>query len=840
MIHTLKTQQSEILDKRNSISSESPLPELVQEIPESAVEALQKSTSFHFIETCPSTLFQSQKLPIFEESISSMNKFPSDSQPLWLKHHKSNGNSTAHHILQENEEQLFSNRGTSMNLIGNPSKVLEEDALSRKRSAPIANNVTFADTDDDRDNENIGDQKLLFETPSSEDGLDKKRQFAPAKKSWFTSYRERKEEKRKSMTMSPKNSSPKSKAISPTNKGHILQIDEDEKNDQEFQLNIHPTINQESVRSPVGRSSRQATIIPGNLTPLQDMSPQSVYHSPTSPFNLQFSHRVDDTTRLNLNPQPQVRSWQAISPEDEYAILETKLYLKRACSLFVAIGLLFLTSMLAADGIISPEILFIVALLYLSYYMGENIVRACHYQRESWREVEDNYNIFDAISGGIFVMTVMLKLSKIVSVSMISFIPFMSTLTAYIMLSKPPKAVKRVKMLTKSFYTLQVFLITAKLDKIIELNWEIILAPSCLYIGIITITATISAFNEVRNLLRNVINRRAQRNIKLSVEFLGTMWRLLCCSLSILGFIALITWYRAYLGKSSDSLKHVATTGLVISISLAIYTVIAFKPLTQFLKRDHRFYMPLVEESPQAIIKPQASIDLKVEKQKSYFVMLSSTYFLPLKQSFTARKEENIKRIKKMIKDLSDWRSPRHRNKNAQSPRPKNIEDLKNDKDALDGMFEKLSTFKSTGISPRPVGRTPRVKILTMVNTKHHGDNADNNEQAIITTIGTLESHRKQNLSADDFQFNNILQMKTVKTVEENLCYLCFDSPPNAVLMQCGHGGICYECANALVKKKNECMECRCTVEAIYKVDVNKNLNDIVRGVEITKVSAKP
>ena len=26
-------------------------------------------------------------------------------------------------------------------------------------------------------------------------------------------------------------------------------------------------------------------------------------------------------------------------------------------------------------------------------------------------------------------------------------------------------------------------------------------------------------------------------------------------------------------------------------------------------------------------------------------------------------------------------------------------------------------------------------------------------------------------------------------------CIICCDNPPNAVLMICGHGGICYKCA---------------------------------------------
>ena len=71
---------------------------------------------------------------------------------------------------------------------------------------------------------------------------------------------------------------------------------------------------------------------------------------------------------------------------------------------------------------------------------------------------------------------------------------------------------------------------------------------------------------------------------------------------------------------------------------------------------------------------------------------------------------------------------------------------------------------------------------------------------------------------------------------DEKLCYLCYDSVPNAVLMNCRHGGICYPCAVALVQKKNECMECRAVVDGIYKLDPNPKMTDIFKGIELTKV----
>lgn len=40
-------------------------------------------------------------------------------------------------------------------------------------------------------------------------------------------------------------------------------------------------------------------------------------------------------------------------------------------------------------------------------------------------------------------------------------------------------------------------------------------------------------------------------------------------------------------------------------------------------------------------------------------------------------------------------------------------------------------------------------------------------------------------------------------------CLVCFEKPPDTVFMNCGHGGICYECALDLWRSSSECFLCR-------------------------------
>ena len=56
---------------------------------------------------------------------------------------------------------------------------------------------------------------------------------------------------------------------------------------------------------------------------------------------------------------------------------------------------------------------------------------------------------------------------------------------------------------------------------------------------------------------------------------------------------------------------------------------------------------------------------------------------------------------------------------------------------------------------------------------------------------------------------------------EEDLCSICFTGPQDAVLLECGHGGICYDCAKRCLRKKGrECPMCRAPVDQVVQINV--------------------
>ncbi len=104
-----------------------------------------------------------------------------------------------------------------------------------------------------------------------------------------------------------------------------------------------------------------------------------------------------------------------------------------------------------------------------------------------------------------------------------------------------------------------------------------------------------------------------------------------------------------------------------------------------------------------------------------------------------------------------------------------------------------------------------------------------NNENELETASSSGISTQKQ-LEAIAISLHN---------KEEALCYICENNVSDAILIDCGHGGVCCECAIKSIEQKNECMECRKSVKSIYKIE-NNNSKDrqevIVQAYEYAQV----
>lgn len=59
-------------------------------------------------------------------------------------------------------------------------------------------------------------------------------------------------------------------------------------------------------------------------------------------------------------------------------------------------------------------------------------------------------------------------------------------------------------------------------------------------------------------------------------------------------------------------------------------------------------------------------------------------------------------------------------------------------------------------------------------------------------------------------------------------CYVCMSNPSNGILMECGHGGLCYECAIELARKSQPCPLCRSLIQEVVHIDSMNSLLGVV------------
>lgn len=77
--------------------------------------------------------------------------------------------------------------------------------------------------------------------------------------------------------------------------------------------------------------------------------------------------------------------------------------------------------------------------------------------------------------------------------------------------------------------------------------------------------------------------------------------------------------------------------------------------------------------------------------------------------------------------------------------------------------------------------------------------------------------------------------MKKTERGEKNIaqsCIICLDAGANAVLMDCGHGAICFKCGLVLLETTCECHLCRQPVIQVLRIDTAFESSDLLKVLE--------
>ena len=98
------------------------------------------------------------------------------------------------------------------------------------------------------------------------------------------------------------------------------------------------------------------------------------------------------------------------------------------------------------------------------------------------------------------------------------------------------------------------------------------------------------------------------------------------------------------------------------------------------------------------------------------------------------------------------------------------------------------NTSRNISIQKDPAEHDPRA-VLSEGDAEFVDDQKEEIRKVLFALQNDPNNHKKEN--------------------EAEECLICFDKKPNAVIMNCGHGGLCFECAIKHWDKSTECHICR-------------------------------
>ena len=261
------------------------------------------------------------------------------------------------------------------------------------------------------------------------------------------------------------------------------------------------------------------------------------------------------------------------------------------------------------------------------------------------------------------------------------------------------------------------------------------------------------------------------------------------------------------------SLERIHCLGIGCCLLIGIGVRIYIKGLRQFLKER----IVLQSISREKLKNLEERMEFQIEKvHEDYLFPLSGTYFCPLEES-----PKNLMKLNQSYCEPVGMQTTQRRSLR----RSKTVKCKK-----LSVMYRKevieLMALES---------KTPKGNKLNQSMNTIEGFREDNG-------FGDyMDNQKGLGVSFDDKDvFERIIKddMRPDRNEEgKKLCQICFEKEPDAVVMGCGHGGVCLECGVTGWKKIDQCHICRSNIEylALVKYFPRLNVFKVVKKVRKVK-----
>ena len=121
-------------------------------------------------------------------------------------------------------------------------------------------------------------------------------------------------------------------------------------------------------------------------------------------------------------------------------------------------------------------------------------------------------------------------------------------------------------------------------------------------------------------------------------------------------------------------------------------------------------------------------------------------------------------------------------------------------------------------------------KVRSYVEFQNEGGEDSNEANCSgIAMNRQIKSYKEHNTKGSEYF---IKKHEQKSSFQKQTCTICLDADSNSVLMDCGHGAICFNCALTILNTTCECPLCRNPVVQVLRIDTSFQSDDLLKVIE--------
>ena len=111
--------------------------------------------------------------------------------------------------------------------------------------------------------------------------------------------------------------------------------------------------------------------------------------------------------------------------------------------------------------------------------------------------------------------------------------------------------------------------------------------------------------------------------------------------------------------------------------------------------------------------------------------------------------------------------------------------------------------------------------------------------KSFVVNKSKIEAYAKPKEDKLSQSLNRSVSRRQTTGTEEELgdsaflCNVCFGKDADTIFMECGHGGLCLQCAYDIWGNSDECYLCRETIDYVVRYDTKAKKGDLFKILEV-------